>query len=1222
MKPFSQLFTRLSDLSDRFSFQGCLTMASTDSTAISGLSLFKDLDSSSLFKTPFIQIQRNLSGKATYIVSDGMSSSSFSGNLDKPNCFSLTYTDPSLELKEGPSLSSLSLVKQLNTSLPYPFKAGLYLQSTTDTASASFTQVSLNSLPEPTSANVSLDLPIGDVSSGMIFDASNSSGDDLTYAWDFGDGSTSTEPFVQHTYANSGKYTVSLTVKGKDGLSKTVSNDVTILPKFNETSLPDLNFHGKSTASFTFPELPTGFEYKIDLGDGSAPKTTRSFIHSFPKLGISNITIEVLDKRPMPVAPLTAADPVVYRKYTWLNHWEAKPKATMFVETTGGKDIPFGISPLAVSFDATGSTGSSLTYAWDFGDGTTGTGSKVSHTFQEGQYVVTLQVKDSFGQTDEYRAYVAARGKDSYTKSTFTYPTLMPFAPLAAETEEKSLPTTAFVGPKNVVFESQAVDTFNDYMPYVIHKSAKATQVATRWNPWSMGGSYRLSFCDSSKFFYNGFEKATVYKAVSAVDPIFCEFMRGTAADIGAIQDRADSEFFLTGSLFFQKYNFDVFSGLRVPKVMLGIVPDRVLSGEYASPYLLENTYVDPTSGKTEMMLRVLVRQSESSKRLTFKVPVYAVNDTGNWVKQANGYFKGKFSGVESDCGDCVMKEGKAYFNVTIDPELYGLTGKKIDVSRVELYADPMCKTDSSPWAKVANTSYGYLMGCTTVTTSSEVPGGALPLKPFKYPILSSSTTFFGHVVFGETAKAVEEFYEFTSEGVFEDFGEFVIDMIPIVGSGKACWEAINNYMGTVVDTAVTGLVCVVATVETVSGAKGLSKVVYKAMKGSKAMGSGILADATEDIAKTLRAGKKDIDTFTKEIETTLKQITTVTKACGTVCTKIADDAITFFKSKGFDYPTSVKKLKNAIEDTDYDDLGLLSHERMEDISASLGCLNSFTANTLVWTSSGLRPISQIQPGDLVLGYDFLSLRTSFYPVSNRFQHKDDFITRLSLRTENTIETIETTPGHSFYANTEGSTGFAWVYTGNLKVGDRVKTTSGTGIVEAINTTETLADMFDLSVEDAHNFFVGTEGWLVHNANKCKTTAIRDAEKRIIEVEADLDLIHINEGTAPTSAARKQVVEDGIAGKDDAGHIVAKVLGGGGGLKANNIVPVLGRVNRGEMSEFEKKIAASVRAGKKVSVKVTLKYEDAAYKKRPSSIIYEVTIDGATDTKVIQNPHI
>ncbi|MFN8510750.1 MAG: PKD domain-containing protein [Deinococcaceae bacterium] len=892
MKPFSQLFTRLSDLDDRFSFQGCLTIASMDSTATSGLSLFKDLDSSSLFKTPFIQIQRNLSGKATFTLNDGMSSSAFSGNLDKPNCFSLTYTDPSLELKEGPSLSSLSLVKQLNTSLPYPFKAGLYLQSTTDTASASFSQVSLNSLPEPTSANVSLDLPIGDVSSGMIFDASNSSGDDLTYAWDFGDGSTSTEPFVQHTYANSGKYTVSLTVKGKDGLSKTVSNDVTILPKFNETSLPDLNFHGKSTASFTFPELPTGFEYKIDLGDGSAPKTTRSFIHSFPKLGISNITIEVLDKRPMPVAPLTAADPVVYRKYTWLNHWEAKPKATMFVETTGGKDIPFGISPLAVSFDATGSTGSSLTYAWDFGDGTTGTGSKVSHTFQEGQYVVTLQVKDSFGQTDEYRAYVAARGKDSYTKSTFTYPTLMPFAPLAAETEEKSLPTTAFVGPKNVVFESQAVDTFNDYMPYVIHKSAKATQVATRWNPWSMGGSYRLSFCDSSKFFYNGFEKATVYKAVSAVDPIFCEFMRGTAADIGAIQDRADSEFFLTGSLFFQKYNFDVFSGLRVPKVMLGIVPDRVLSGEYASPYLLENTYVDPTSGKTEMMLRVLVRQSESSKRLTFKVPVYAVNDTGNWVKQANGYFKGKFSGVESDCGDCVMKEGKAYFNVTIDPELYGLTGKKIDVSRVELYADPMCKTDSSPWAKVANTSYGYLMGCTTVTTSSEVPGGALPLKPFKYPILSSSTTFFGHVVFGETAKAVEEFYEFTSEGVFEDFGEFVIDMIPIVGSGKACWEAINNYMGTVVDTAVTGLVCVVATVETVSGAKGLSKVVYKAMKGSKAMGSGALSDVTEEIAKKVRAGKKDVDTLVREIDTVINPSAKTLQKCGVSCIKPTDDLV------------------------------------------------------------------------------------------------------------------------------------------------------------------------------------------------------------------------------------------------------------------------------------------------------------------------------------------
>ncbi len=41
-----------------------------------------------------------------------------------------------------------------------------------------------------------------------------------TYAWDFGDGETSTEKDPEHTYAQSGKYTVKLTVTGKGGTAE------------------------------------------------------------------------------------------------------------------------------------------------------------------------------------------------------------------------------------------------------------------------------------------------------------------------------------------------------------------------------------------------------------------------------------------------------------------------------------------------------------------------------------------------------------------------------------------------------------------------------------------------------------------------------------------------------------------------------------------------------------------------------------------------------------------------------------------------------------------------------------------------------------------------------------------------------------------------------------------------------------------------------------------
>ena len=62
----------------------------------------------------------------------------------------------------------------------------------------------------------------------------------------------------------------------------------------------------------------------------------------------------------------------------------------------------YGASPLSVSFDASPSTdyeNSALTYTWNFGDGSTGTGVNISHTFDNGsstpqKFDVTLTVTD------------------------------------------------------------------------------------------------------------------------------------------------------------------------------------------------------------------------------------------------------------------------------------------------------------------------------------------------------------------------------------------------------------------------------------------------------------------------------------------------------------------------------------------------------------------------------------------------------------------------------------------------------------------------------------------------------------------------------------------------------------------------------------------------------------------------------------------------------------
>ncbi len=63
----------------------------------------------------------------------------------------------------------------------------------------------------------------------------------------------------------------------------------------------------------------------------------------------------------------------------------------------------FDYPPLETTLDASASSspnGAIVSYDWDFGDGATGSGLVVTHTYEEkGQYSVTLVVTDSEGQT-------------------------------------------------------------------------------------------------------------------------------------------------------------------------------------------------------------------------------------------------------------------------------------------------------------------------------------------------------------------------------------------------------------------------------------------------------------------------------------------------------------------------------------------------------------------------------------------------------------------------------------------------------------------------------------------------------------------------------------------------------------------------------------------------------------------------------------------------------
>jgi PKD repeat protein len=77
---------------------------------------------------------------------------------------------------------------------------------------------------------------------------------------------------------------------------------------------------------------------------------------------------------------------------------------------SAGPDKVWYEDPWVVSFSGSGSSdpdGQPLTYAWDFGDGTTGSGVSPSHVYADnGSYTVTLTVTDPFGLTSTDTAVV------------------------------------------------------------------------------------------------------------------------------------------------------------------------------------------------------------------------------------------------------------------------------------------------------------------------------------------------------------------------------------------------------------------------------------------------------------------------------------------------------------------------------------------------------------------------------------------------------------------------------------------------------------------------------------------------------------------------------------------------------------------------------------------------------------------------------------------------
>jgi PKD repeat protein len=242
-------------------------------------------------------------------------------------------------------------------------------------------------------AQFSVDPTVGISQTLFTFDATGSSDEDGTvtgYNWDFGDGRTEGGKKVTHKFSSHGKFNVKLTVTDNDQGQTIASRELEV----KNGKLPIARFdvtpaEGDTTTMFRFDggrsSDPDGriVEYDWIFGDGGRKKG-KIAEHRFRSPELHDVTLIVTDNDKL---ESETGKNVRVRGTPPVANFTVSPEQ-------GDFRTPFRFDGTS-SFDRDGSVTS---YQWNFGDGTTGSGAIIMHTFpRAATFQVQLTVTDNGG---------------------------------------------------------------------------------------------------------------------------------------------------------------------------------------------------------------------------------------------------------------------------------------------------------------------------------------------------------------------------------------------------------------------------------------------------------------------------------------------------------------------------------------------------------------------------------------------------------------------------------------------------------------------------------------------------------------------------------------------------------------------------------------------------------------------------------------------------------
>ncbi|MFK7970349.1 MAG: PKD domain-containing protein, partial [Bacteroidia bacterium] len=214
-----------------------------------------------------------------------------------------------------------------------------------------------------------------------------------TYAWDFGDGNTSSAVHPVHTYAALGTYNVCLTVS--DGANCTVTQCDSVRIDTIPTGACDASFgysQGFWPLSVDFALLnqsgPAGFILTTwDYGDGTVTQSGPYSNHTYAQAGTYTVCAVVID-------PFYNCTDSFCQTVTVTNQGGNNCSAFFFqsYDFTDPNNVHFCV------IDSTYAT-----YSWDFGDGGSSTMPNPSHRYSSnGNYTACLAIDDGNGCVDTF----------------------------------------------------------------------------------------------------------------------------------------------------------------------------------------------------------------------------------------------------------------------------------------------------------------------------------------------------------------------------------------------------------------------------------------------------------------------------------------------------------------------------------------------------------------------------------------------------------------------------------------------------------------------------------------------------------------------------------------------------------------------------------------------------------------------------------------------------